>query len=171
MVKSKKTARVKTSSAKIHNSKTYFSRRSRINKRNQRIFLFSKRTVIFIIILAMIAVASVIIISSLSTPESITKHKIESITADYYENYFYPRIEENGTPDKTLSEILSNYTETGFSRVTLNQLLSFDSGRYADSAAMLSKYCDINSTYVKIFPDSPFSKSDYHVDYHYACTF
>lgn len=166
-----KNSRVKASSAKIHTKKTRFSRRSRIIKRDRRIFSISRRTVLIVIALAMLAVILAIFFSILFRPEAIITGKIESMARDYYENYFYPRIEEYGTTDQSLNDILSRYVETGFSRVSLHQLLLFDSERYADSEATLSEYCDTELTYIKIYPDPPFTKTSYHIDYHYACTF
>ncbi len=119
----RKNSRTKTNSTKVHANKARFSRRSKTIKRDRRIFLISKRTVLIVIALAMIAVLFAVFSLAFSNPESIITGKINSITEDYYENYFYPRIEEYGTTDKTLSEILSRYTETGFSRITLRQLL------------------------------------------------
>ena len=167
----KKKPKLKSAGAKIHNQKARLSRRSRANERQKRVFRISRRVVLIVIALAMLAVALALLISTFSNPKSLVTSKIESIIADYYENYFYPRIENNGTTKKSLAEILSRYTETGFSRVTLRQLLLFDSERYADSTTFLTKYCDPESTYVKIYPDEPFGKSNYHVDYHYTCTF
>lgn len=161
----------KTPSARVHTKKTRSSLRSHLTKGDHRVFVISRKVIIAVILVAMLAVILALLTSILNNPESLVTHKIESITADYYENYFYPRIETYGTTDKTLSDILSRYTETGFSRVTLRQLLLFDSERYASSADFLTKYCDPETTYVRIYPEEPFTKSDYRTEYHYTCTF
>lgn len=161
----------KTSSTKVHTVRTRLSRRSRLSERDRKLFLVSKRAILTIIVLAMLVVILAVLASIFSNPEALVKSKIESITADYYESYFYPRIETYGTTDKSLADIMSRYTETGFSKVTLRQLLLFDSERYASSTAFLSEYCDIESTYVKIYPEPPYTKSDYRTEYHYTCTF
>ena len=163
--------RTKIAGTKIHAIRTRISRRDMVKKHDQKMLNVARRTIIAVIVLAMLAVILAILASIFYKPETIVTNKISSITADYYENYFYPRVESYGTTDKTIGEIMSRYTESGFSKITLRQLLLFDSERYADAAALLTEYCDPELTYVKIFPDEPFTKSDYHVDYHYACTF
>ena len=166
-----KSLRTQASSAKLHSARTRLSKRAHFSEHDSKVFRIIRRTIIGVILLAMLAVILALLTSIFTNPESLVTHRIESITADYYENYFYPRIEAYGTTDKSLSEILSSYTDTGFSKVTLYQLLLFDSERYASSAALLTDYCDPESTYVKIYPTAPFTKSDYRVDYYYACNF
>ena len=157
-IKSRKTSGVR--------AKSPISRMSRSLKKKEhdrRVFLIARRLILAVIALAMLVVALVFLFASFMQPEKVVTTKIEGITADYYENYFYDRIKDYSN--------LGSYTESGFSRVTLRQLLLFDSERYANDASLLSKYCDTEATYVRIYPEEPFSKQDYHVDYHYACTF
>ena len=135
----------------------------RKKRRDQRVFVIAKRSVLAIIVLAMLSVVLTLLFTSFTQPEKVVTSKIERIVADYYENYFYDRIKDYSN--------LDNYTESGFSRVTLRQLLLFDSERHAKETSLLSQYCDTESTYVRIFPEEPFERHDYHVDYHYACTF
>ena len=139
------------------------NRSSRKKGRDQKVFLVARRLSLAVIVIAMLAVVLAVLFNSFTQPEKVVTSKIEGITADYYENYFYDRIKGYNNLDK--------YTESGFSKVTLRQLLLFDSERHADDANILSKYCDTEATYVRIYPEAPFAKTDYHVDYHYACTF
>ncbi len=163
--------RAETSSKKVHVARAKFFRRSHLSERDRRIFLISRRVVFGIVVVAMLAVILAVLAAIFNNPEALVTGKIEKITADYYENYFYTRIEDYGTTDKSLAEIMERYVEAGFSRITLRQLLLFDSERYASSAAYITEYCDPETTYVKIYPEAPFTKSDYRVEYHYACTF
>ena len=145
------------------------SRLAHRQKTSRRIFHTTKRSILTVIISAMLVVILAVLLSTFSSPERVVKSKIESIATDYYENYFYPEITtDNSTP---LSQIMSRYEKPGFAKVTLRQLLLFDNGRYNSAATTLTKYCDENATFIQIFPTSPFSKTDYRIDYHYSCTF
>lgn len=123
----------------------------------------SKNSITTVIIFAMLAVIGFIIFNLIATPEFLVKHKIEKIVADYYENYFYDSIPN---PDA-----LTKYVDRGFARVTLHQLLLFDDRRHGAATAELSKYCDLDNTLIKIYPESPFERKNYHVDYTYSCKF
>lgn len=152
-------------SSKIHikNPVKRLSRRVKMKERDRRLFLIAKRSALSVIALAMLVVILALLFVSFTKPEKVVTAKIEAITADYYENYFYDRIKDYSN--------LGSYTENGFSKVTLRQLLLFDSERHANDASLLNEYCDTEATYVRIYPEEPFAKTDYHVDYHYACTF
>ena len=139
------------------------SRRLKKKERDRKVFLIARRSALFVIALAMLVVILALLFASFTKPEKVVMAKIEAITADYYENYFYDRIKDYSN--------LGSYTENGFSKVTLRQLLLFDSERHANDASLLNEYCDAEATYVRIYPEEPFTKTNYHVDYHYACTF
>ena len=156
---------------RAHAPRKSSTRRSNNSGESRRLFLISKRSILAVIIIAMLVVVFALIFTKFYDPEKAVTKKIEEITADYYETYFYPRINNNGTADKPISEIIARYKDTGFSKITLRQLLLFDSARHSDLTDFLTKYCDEEATYVKIFPDEPYSSTDYHVDYHYSCEF
>ena len=152
-------------SSKIHtkNPVTRLKRNLKKKEHDRKVFLILKRVVLAVIVLAMLAVVLALLFINFTKPEKVVTEKIEAITADYYENYFYDRIKDYSN--------LDNYVENGFSKVTLRQLLLFDSERHADASSLLNEYCDSEATYVRIYPEAPFGRTDYHVDYHYACTF
>lgn len=160
----------KNGSSSFHTSRTRIksSHIAHTKKLDRKIFKSSKRAVLTVIALAMLTVILTVLLSILSSPEHVVKTKISEITTDYYENYFYPHLTESDTP---LDETMSHYTEVGFSRVSLRQLLLFDSERYAGAASTITAYCDENETFIQIYPEPPFSSSDYRIDYHYACIF
>ena len=100
----------------------------------------------------------------------------------YYENYFYPNILKNNsiyendvasptTAEPIMSNILEKYTERGFSRIDLNQLLLYDNFKHYSSASSLSSYCDLEKTFITIFPEPPYTRQSYHVKYDYSCNF
>ncbi|MBR5046126.1 hypothetical protein IKX73_00625 [Candidatus Saccharibacteria bacterium] len=163
--------RARATKISAHTPRVSTARRSTKSSKSRQLFLISKRSILAVIILAMLTVILTLLFSNFYDPEKLTTKRIEEITADYYETYFYPRIENYGTTDKSMSDIMSRYKETGFSKITLRQLLLFDSARHADLSKLLTKYCDPEATYVKIYPDEPYGKTDYHVDYTYSCAF
>ena len=93
--------------------------------RSRRMFAFSKRTILIVIALAMAAVIIAVIVSRLTTPERTVTSTIESLTADYYENYFYDEVGRYNTSGESRTDILTKYSEKGFTAVTLKQLLYF----------------------------------------------
>ena len=159
--KNKKSTK-KSSKVHVKNPVKRLSKRMREKERDRKMFLVLKRSILSVIALAMLTVILALLLTSFTEPERVVTSKIEGITADYYENYFYDRISDYD---------LEKYADKGFSKVTLRQLLLFDSERHVDAMSLLSQYCDIEATYVRIYPEKPFSKTDYHVEYNYACTF
>ena len=168
-------ANTKASSAKVHNSKTraQSSRLARSKNFSRKSFRITRNIVITVIVLAMIIVVLSVFFSHITNPENIVHRKIEEITADYYENYWYDiyskAVEESS--DKTIADSLSHYSEKGLNKVTLRTLLLFDGERNASSASTLTHYCDENDTFVKIYPTAPYGKKDYRVEYNYSCIF
>ncbi|MBR3386555.1 hypothetical protein IKG68_03255 [Candidatus Saccharibacteria bacterium] len=139
--------------------------------RSRRLFSLSRRTILTIIILAMIAVIATVIISHLTTPERTVTNTIESLATDYYENYFYDEVGRYNTSGESRTDILTKYSEKGFTAVTLKQLLYFDNERHISDKPTLSEYCDLDRTYVRITPIAPFGRTDYRVDYFYSCAY
>ena len=129
-----------------------------------------KYTVLTIIVLSMMAVILVALSAMLSNPERVVKQKITDIASDYYENYLYKKALAP-TDTQSTAELAERYANSGFPIITLRQLLLFDNGRYAESANIITSFCDENDTIITIYPESPFSSKNYHIDYHYACTF
>ena len=166
---------IKASSAKVHSSKTRArsSRLARSKNFSRKSFRVTRNIVITVIVLAMIIVVLSVFFSHITSPENIVHRKIEEITADYYENYWYDiyskAVEESS--DKTIADSLSHYSEKGLNKVTLRTLLLFDGERNASSASTLTHYCDENDTFVKIYPTAPYGKKDYRVEYNYSCIF
>lgn len=126
-----------------------------------------KLKVIFIVLLVLlIGVSGVKIFCSVYfQPKASVERELESLAKDYYENYYYDSLENP-------AEVLAEFRETGLPTAYLRKLLAFDNGRHAASAEVFdsAKYkCDTNTTGVKIFPEEPYGKTDYRVEYKYAC--
>lgn len=124
---------------------------------------FSRNSILTIIIFVTLIVVGFSIFNLIATPEFLVKHRIENIAKDYYENYFYDSV-----PDH---EALDLYKDTGLARISLRQLLLYSDKKHATSLEFFEKYCDLEKTYIKIFPENPYERINYRVDYTYSCNF
>lgn len=147
---------------------------------SHRTYHLAKDTILTIIALVMMMMIGLTFFCLIATPEFLVKREIESIAKDYYENYFYTTTlnnnsleinEHSDNKNSTLDKIFSRYEKTGFSRTTLRQLLLFDDQKHITSMASLAKYCDLDKTQIKIYPEPPFDRQNYRIDYTYSCKF
>lgn len=132
---------------------------------SEKSYRYAKTSILVVIISAMLVMILFTLFNFIATPEFIVKRKIESIAKDYYENYFYNSI-PNPSP-----EALNYYVDRGFASVNLRQLLLYDDQKYASATESLKKYCNLDRTFIKIYPEAPFNRKDYRVDYSYSCKF
>ncbi|MBQ9017575.1 hypothetical protein IJ118_00675 [Candidatus Saccharibacteria bacterium] len=138
---------------------------------SRRVYYYSKRTILTVIILAMMAVILAVLFSVLTKPDRIIKGNIESLARDYYEHYYYDSIGKHSDTPVTPAEVLPKYAENGLAAISLKQLLYFDNERHLDQKSTLETYCDIDATSVRIFPEPPYDRTDYRIDYNYSCSF
>lgn len=127
-------------------------------------------SVIFTVILVVIIALA---ITFFHKPENLVKSKIASIASDYYENYFYKNLvnSEKYAEIQNLDNILGKYKDSGLSSLNLRQLLLYNNQKNSDSAPFLKKYCNEENTYVKFYPEPPYSKTSYRTEYTYSCNF
>ncbi len=140
-------------------------------KKRRDISKIAKGVIIAVIICAMSLVALLTALHFIITPENSTKQKIETIAADYYENYFYKNIIKNVASSKSLDSILDKYNKDGFSRVSLRQLFLYDNKKHISEKPSITEYCDEEKTVIQIYPDPPYTSKDYHIKYYYSCEF
>ena len=142
----------------------------------------TKHTIMTVIALAMLAVLGYTIFAIIATPEFLIKREIDHLTSDYYENYFYPKILKNNSIENSdatnpsfaeshLSSVMEEYQKTGFSRITLNQLFLYDNRKNYSLSTPIAKYCDLDKSFIKIFPEPPYTAKSYRVEYNYSCNF
>lgn len=130
-----------------------------------------KNIVLTIIILVTITIGVAIAATFLLQPERLVKQKVESIAANYYENVIYESMINSDQYSGNPADALEKYTVRGMTPITLRQILLLDEAISTDDDKYLRAQCDVNATSVRFFPDSPFSRTDYHVEYTYACNF
>ncbi len=142
----------------------------------------AKKIILGIIALTMLTTVIFVFFNLVATPEFLLKRQVESMTRDYYENFFYPQIlannqiseselSDSATSEAKLLPIFDKYQAPGFPRLTLRHLTLYDDAKYRNFTGTLAKYCDLDKTQIKIFPESPFKKSNYRVEYDYTCNY
>ena len=147
-------------SSKIHQSKNRFLSSNAKSP--------AQKTILAVIILAVITVFVALICSLVFNPEHTTKSTISQLAAEYYEDYFYPNIFSG---NKDMSEVLNRYTNTGLAKISLRQLLLYNDQQNIGYQNLLTKYCDENNTFVQFFPTEPYGKTNYRAEYTYSCNF
>ena len=141
-----------------------------MNKRRKKKNKFTsvQKTIMAIIALAFIIVIFFALFTTFYTPENNIKSKISNLAKDYYENYLYELISDNSS---TPAEALKGYTESGLSVVYLRQLLYYSNEIDTETIDYLTTHCNENNTTIKYYPEPPFSKTSYHIDFTYSCDF
>ena len=137
-----------------------------INKMQKGLFSYrpsqSKKVILSVIILAILIIIATVVSFFLLDNERRVKSQISALATDYYENYFYQ--------DYTGAD-LSNYEIHGYAPVTLRQLLLYDHQKNSAYTEFLTNFCDENHTFVRFYPESPYTKTSYRTEYTYSCNF
>ena len=130
----------------------------------------ARKTIFSVIIIAIFVVVISAIVLLFANDETRVKSNISKLASDYYENYFYVNL-TSSPKFKDLDSTMSKYQEHGFAPISLNELLLYGNQKNEDYSDFLTKYCDRNQTYIKFYPDSPYTKESYHTEYSYSCNF
>lgn len=150
-------------STALHRSRTHIITSGRA--------LVAKRIVIAVIVIALVTVAAAVACRLFLNEEQIAKWRLEAMAAEYYENYIYENLIHGAMDQTEIAEAMDKYIIRGFATVNLRQLLLYDNGKNAANGELLQKHCDTNTTSVKFYPEEPFDKKSYRVEYHYDCDF
>lgn len=164
-------SRHNTSKSTAHQRKSVSS--AKIHRTKSRTFFLRPRTLTQKIIIAVISIALLSVVAAclcgwLFKPERTVKSQINALATNYYESYFYPQIAKN-TSD--IDGTLQAYTDTGFSEVSLLQLMAADPTATTNTFTLTLKYCDSDATTVTFYPDPPYTKTSYRAEFHYSCSF
>jgi hypothetical protein len=128
-----------------------------------------QKIIIFIISFLFVLVVCYLIYAYTHTPENMAKSKIENLASNYYENFLYQNIIESGEKDP--ARVLESYKDTGLSIVYLRQLLIHKETDDTELMNFLTEQCDENKTSVKYYPEPPYTKTSYRIEYNYSCEF
>lgn len=139
----------------------------------------AKGSILTIIVAVLFIMIGFTTFGLIATPEYLVKNEITAIATDYYENYFYNRILDNNflttdSPDfseSTMEKIMDKYIDRGFANVSLRQLLLYDNKKHAAATPLLEEYCNLDASSIRIYPEAPFDRQNYRVDYKYSCKF
>ena len=147
-----------------------YSRRSRKSKKSQE--NFAKKIILGIIIFTAIIILGLTIFAAIFTNENRVKSAISNIATDYYENYFYENLLRSPDfPKDHPEDVLEEYQSSGLSVLTLRDLLLYDDQKHFSERDFLTKFCDEGKTYIHFYPDEPYTRNSYHVEYTYSCNF
>ena len=129
----------------------------------------ARNVILTVIVITTFIVCATILLTFFLDPARQVESKINSLATNYYEKVFYEDLNINNPNDAATA--LEKYQTTGLSTVTLRQLLLSDVGKNTNDADYLLKYCDAEATRVKFYPDPPFTRTSYHIEYTYSCNF
>lgn len=160
-------------SQEVHNSRTQIASSSPANSssRSFKSYYFARRIILGVIGLAVITMILFTLFNLIATSEYLVKRRIKSIASDYYENYYYNLVLSFNENHGDIDQVFAHYQNSGFAKVTLRQLLLYDNQKHIGAMSELSKYCNLDSTIIKVYPEPPFSKTNYHINYGYSCKF
>lgn len=136
-------------------------------------FTTIQKTILFIIASTFALVIVALICSFALKPENLVKSTIASRSADYYENYFYEDFVNSAKFAKinNIEKAFSKYSERGFSKVRLSEILFHGGTETTDDISRVLNYCDEDESFVQFFPETPYEKNTYHIDYNLSCNF
>ena len=105
-------------------------------------------------------------------PKKLAENELQRLAKDYYENYYYDVFTQK-IPEGDFNLAFTTYSEYGFPKTYLRELLLFDDGRNATSRAYFDGqyYCNTNQTAIQIIPYPPYGRTDYEVKYTYDCEY
>lgn len=157
------------SKPKKYKTKAY---QSKPNKSLNQKAPLSKKIIIVAIIVLFIVVAASVIISFFLTPEKRIKSELTNLATDYYENYYYDNLVDLSAykTEDELRAAMEKYERRGFSQISLRHLLLEYRNSSIDTS-LLKNHCDENRTFINIFPEYPYTKTSYHIEYTYSCDF
>ena len=104
-------------------------------------------------------------------PEKVFEREVAKMAADYYENYYYARIEKQ-LPENEVKNQLQLQTENGIRPITLRQLILLNGGKNLDFRKKVEKRkykCDEETSGVVLTPKKPFGKKDYDIKISLVC--
>lgn len=131
--------------------------------------VIAKRIITGIICAVIIIVGVAIACKFLLNEERITKTRMEKLAAEYYEGSLYESLIHGAMDQTEIEQAMDKYIKRGFAPVYLRQLLLYNDEK--DTDGMIHKHCDENTTSVKFYPEAPYNKKSYRMEFQYDCDF
>ncbi len=148
------------------------SQRRRYRAHAQKDYSTKARKFVLILIPALVVIIVFsVICANIFNPEHQIKSKLEALATNHYENIIYEKLVTSSNYSGDPETALSRNKDRGLPSYTLRQLLLEDQVKTADAAEYLLKYCDENATTVKFYPEPPYERTSYRVEYTYSCNF
>lgn len=130
-----------------------------------------KNVILTTIAVLVVVVVVAVLCTALLNPERQITRKFDVLASNYYENVFYASMLDSDNYTGDPKAALEKYQASGFSPVTLRQLIYLGGDSAAADGDYLSQYCDLGESSVTFYPEPPYSKSSYHTSITYACNF
>ena len=142
-----------------------------LHKRNDP--LRERRFVTIGVIVSVAMVGVSVFVATYCNAEAVAHRKFEAMAREYYENYYYDKF--LGTMTEEAKQVkMEIYEKTGLQPVLLRQLLLYQNGKNAGMKKFFDTEgytCDRNVTSAKFYPVKPYGRTDYTVEYNYACSY
>lgn len=154
----------------LESSESYQKSRRRAKKPERSFSDVARVVAIATVIISALTLAVNIAMNEFFREDRVAERALAALAKDYYENYYFDRFSES-TSD--LSDAFEKYSTIGFPSVSLRQLLLVDNRRFAPYAYSFknSRYaCNQELTTVKIYPKSPYGKTDYDIKLNLSCS-
>lgn len=128
-----------------------------------------RKIMIGVVCAAMLMVVVAMICGIFFNNERMTKKKLDQMASEYYEGYIYENLIHGAMSKEEIENVMKRYVTKGFAPVNLRQLLLYDGRKNAKDAEFVKKFCDENETSVKFYPEEPYDKKAYRMEYRYGC--
>lgn len=133
--------------------------------------VFARKFVTWGVAISTVMVGVSLFVTVYYNPEAVAERKFAELAKVYYEDYYYDRFVESVEPE-LFEEKMAKSTDTGFQPVLLRQLLLYQNGKYASYRKYFEREgfsCDKNKMSATFYPQAPFGRTDYKVEYNVAC--
>ena len=138
-------------------------------RRGKNDAVVARRVIIGVICAAIVVVMIGLIGSFFWNNQRRVETKMEEMAREYYEGFIYENLVHGAMSKEEVEKVVSRYKDRGFAAVNLRQLLLYDGKRNMESAGFIKEYCDENRTSVKFYPEEPYDKKSYRIEYTYKC--
>ena len=146
-------------------------KRKRLNYLRKGDAVWARRVVVGVIVATIVVVIVGLIASFFCNNERITQKKIDEMAREYYEGFIYPNLINGSMSQSEIAEAMKRYEKWGFAPVALRQLLLYDGKKNMQEGGFVKNYCDENNTKAKIYPEAPYDKKSYRIEYEYKCEY